>query len=112
MIEHFDGERPRRKRILVTALLYGAGGIETHLLNLSRMLVERGAEITLVTRFANPETPLVRASREIPIRIFDTPFARDLRWLRLYLPVEIVDYDGGRGRGRVITLLRATPRGR
>jgi glycosyltransferase involved in cell wall biosynthesis len=72
-----------RKRILITARLYGAGGIETHLLNLSRMLVGRGAEITLVTRFANPETPLVRASREIPVQIFDTPFARDLRWFRL-----------------------------
>jgi len=83
VIEHFDGEDPRRKRILVTARLYGAGGIETHLLNLSRLLVERGAEVTLVTRFANPQTPLVRVHREIPIRIFDTPFARDLRWFRL-----------------------------
>lgn len=33
---------------------------------------------------------------------------RDVRWLRMYLPVRIV--DGGRGRGRRVHLLRATPR--
>ena len=30
---------------------------------------------------------------------------RDIRWLRMYLPVEIV--DGGRGRGKRVHLLRA-----
>ena len=71
------------RRILITARLYGAGGIETHLLNLSRLLVDRGAEVSVVTRFANPETPLVKLRREIPVRWFDTPFAHDLRWFRL-----------------------------
>ena len=71
------------KRILMTARLCGAGGVETHLLNLSRLLVEHGAEVTLVTRFGNPETPLMRTYREIPIDLRDTPFARDLRQLRL-----------------------------
>ena len=72
-----------RKRILITARFYGAGGIETHLLNLSRLLVERGAEVTIVTRFASPATPLVKLHREIPVRLLDTPFAHDLRWFRL-----------------------------
>jgi len=72
-----------RKRILIAARLYGAGGIETHLLNLSRLLVGRGAEVTLVARLADPRTPLVQVHREIPIRILDTPFAHDWRWFRL-----------------------------
>ena len=76
-------EAMNAKRILITARLYGAGGIETHLLNLSRLLVERGAEVTLVTRFANPQTPLLQMQRDIPIRVLATPFARDLRWFRL-----------------------------
>ena len=73
----------RSKRILMTARMYGAGGIETHFLNLSRLLVERGAEVTLVVRLADPQTPLVQMHREIPLRILDTPFARHWRWFRL-----------------------------
>jgi len=78
-----EASRARPKRILITARLYGAGGIETHLLNLSRLLVGRGAEVTVVARLADPRTPLVQVHREIPIRIFATPFARDWRWFRL-----------------------------
>ncbi|MGO9209646.1 MAG: glycosyltransferase family 4 protein [Terriglobales bacterium] len=74
--------RAGSKRILVTAQLYGAGGVETHLLNLCRLLVERGAEVTVAARIANPETPLIRQRREIPIRLLATPFARDLRRFR------------------------------
>jgi glycosyltransferase involved in cell wall biosynthesis len=72
-----------RRHILITARLYGAGGIETHLLNLCRLLVDNGAEVTFVTRLARPETPLVQLAREIPIRLISTPFANDLRWFRL-----------------------------
>ncbi len=75
-------DRPRN-RILINAPLYGAGGVETHLLNLCRLLVERGAEVTVATRIANPETPLIRRQHEIPIRLLAAPFARDLRRLRL-----------------------------
>jgi len=70
------------KRILINAPFYGAGGVESHLLNLCRLLVERGAEVTVAARIANPETPLLRLRREIPIRLLSTPFARDLRRLR------------------------------
>jgi len=71
------------KRILINAQLYGAGGVETHLLNLSRLLVERGAEVTVAARIANPETPLIRERREIPVRLLTTPFARHARRFRL-----------------------------
>ncbi|MFI5089787.1 MAG: glycosyltransferase family 4 protein [Terriglobales bacterium] len=67
---------------MINAPLYGAGGVETHLLNLCRLLVERGAEVTVAARIANPETPLVRLRRHIPIRLLTTPFARDLRRFR------------------------------
>ncbi len=71
------------QRILITSRLAGAGGVETHLLNLCRILVENGAEVTLVTRFANPETPLLQLARGIPVHIMATPFAKNLRWFRL-----------------------------
>src|SRR5215471_18796066 len=73
---------PRRK-VLITARLYGAGGVETHLLNLCRLLVEHGAEVTLVTRYANPTAPLVQFAHEIPVRLITTPFAENLSWFRL-----------------------------
>src|ERR1700756_3978670 len=71
------------KRILISATLYGAGGTETHLLNLSQLLVRHGAEITVVARYANPETPLVKVRGVIPIRFLTTPFAGNLRQFRL-----------------------------
>lgn len=74
--------RVHGKRILINAPLYGAGGVETHLLNLCRLLAERGAEITLAARIANPETPLVKLRREIPVRLLTTPFASNRRLLR------------------------------
>jgi glycosyltransferase involved in cell wall biosynthesis len=56
--------------------------VETHLLNLCRVLVDHGAEVTFVARVARPETPLVQRARELPIRLITTPFASDLRWFR------------------------------
>ncbi|MFZ3212466.1 MAG: glycosyltransferase family 4 protein [Terriglobales bacterium] len=72
----------KSKRVLITAQLYGAGGVETHLLHLCRLLAERGAEVTVAARIANPETPLIRQRHQIPIRLLATPFARDLRRFR------------------------------
>ena len=72
-----------RKRVLINARLYGAGGSETHLLNLCRLLVQHGAEVTVVSRFARPETPLVQRRHEIPVRLVTTPFARQLSLFRL-----------------------------
>src|SRR5438105_2306726 len=86
-------------RVLITSRLYGAGGVETHLLNLCRVLVDHGAEVTLATRFARPDTPLLQVSREIPIRIMATPFASDLRWFRASTAWALITWpyllDGG-----------------
>lgn len=71
-----------RRRVLVTARLYGAGGIETHLLNLCRLLVQNGAQVTLATRYASKTVPLVRTAQDIPLRLIATPFSQNLKWFR------------------------------
>jgi glycosyltransferase involved in cell wall biosynthesis len=71
------------KSILITARLYGAAGVETHLLNLCSLLVREGASVTLASRFADPGTPLVKTHKQIPIRLIATPFAGNLRLFRL-----------------------------
>jgi glycosyltransferase involved in cell wall biosynthesis len=71
------------KHILISATLYGAGGTETHLLNLSELLVRHGADVTVVARYASFETPLVKFRRSIPVRFLRTPFAGNLRLFRL-----------------------------
>jgi hypothetical protein len=71
------------KRILINAMLCGAGGTETHLPNLSQLLVRHGVEVTVVARYANPEPLLVKSRDIIPVRFLATPFASNLRLLRL-----------------------------
>lgn len=70
------------RRILLNSRLYGAGGIETHLLHLCQLLVQQGAEVTLVSRFAHGQTPLLQIQQGIPIRVIATPFAQNLRYYR------------------------------
>jgi glycosyltransferase involved in cell wall biosynthesis len=70
------------KRVLLTARLYGAGGIETHILKLSQLLVENGVQVTVASRFARPDTPLVEMRKRIPIQLVSTPFAGSLKWFR------------------------------
>src|SRR5947209_7503292 len=77
------GHTKLSKRVLITSRLNGAGGVETHLLNLCRLLVSNGAEVTLVSRCVNPTTPLVQMRQDIPLRLISTPFASDLKWFRL-----------------------------
>lgn len=64
-------------------MLIGPGGGETHLLHLCSALVKEGAEVTIVTRYAHPSTPLMKLGRDIPIRMVATPFARQRRFYRL-----------------------------
>jgi len=64
-------------------MLFGPGGGATHLLHVCRALVQRGAEITLVSRFSDKNTPLLHLHREIPIRFISTPFARNRALYRL-----------------------------
>jgi glycosyltransferase involved in cell wall biosynthesis len=61
--------------LLISAELFGAGGTETHLLNLCRLLRSADARITLATRYANNTTPLLRHLGELRIAHVTTPFA-------------------------------------
>ncbi len=75
-----------KKRVLVTSILsWPLGGVETHLWNLSKLLVEHGAEVTVAARFAHPEIPLLRDSQELPVHVVSTPFIQvsKLAWRRL-----------------------------
>lgn len=71
------------KRILINVMLFGPGGGATHLLHLCSALVKAGAEVTLVSRYAHRNTPLMRTHRDIPIRVVTTPFAQQRRFHRL-----------------------------
>jgi glycosyltransferase involved in cell wall biosynthesis len=70
------------KRILISARLYAPAGIETHLLNLCRLLVSEGADVTLACRIAHANVPLFQLHKEIGVRVIDTPFARDSKLFR------------------------------
>jgi glycosyltransferase involved in cell wall biosynthesis len=71
------------KRILLSGRLHGRGGMETHLLHLSELLVKAGCQVTIVSRYASPTAPLVAERHERGIRFVTTPFARNLRWFKL-----------------------------
>jgi len=68
-----------RKHVLIAAHLHGPGGVETHLLQLVRLLVGQGAEVTVVARIIGSGIPLVETHREIPMRLLTTPFSRSGR---------------------------------
>lgn len=70
-------------RILISAVLFGRGGTETHLLHLCRLLVEQGHEVILACRYANRSVPLVEMHKELNIKRLPTPFdkkLKDYRW--------------------------------
>ena len=74
-----------KKRILITSILHWPyGGVETHLFNLCKLLVEHGAEVTVATRFGHREIPLLRDGHELPVRLVSTPFMQTHkpRWRR------------------------------
>jgi glycosyltransferase involved in cell wall biosynthesis len=75
--------RNQPQRILIVAWLQGPGGIETHLLTLSRLLVAHGAEVTIAARVCKTGVPLEAAAPAIPVTFLKTPFAHSTRWLRL-----------------------------
>lgn len=72
-----------KKNILISGLFYGRGGKETHVLHLSELLVKAGCQVTIVSRYASPATPLVAERHERGLRLVTTPFARHARWLKL-----------------------------
>lgn len=72
-----------KKRVLITSWLQGPGGIETHLLTLSRLLVQHGAEVTVAARVCKPGVPLETVAPDVPLKFLKTPFAADSGHLRL-----------------------------
>lgn len=63
------------KRILICSSVWMVGGLEIHNVNLSRLLVSAGAEVTLVTRYAVSGSPAIDRLRAVPVRFLTTPFA-------------------------------------
>jgi glycosyltransferase involved in cell wall biosynthesis len=59
------------------------GGIESHLLNLARLLVENGADVTLAVRVADGNGRLAHTYRHIPAALISTPFSHGSRNLRM-----------------------------
>jgi glycosyltransferase involved in cell wall biosynthesis len=64
-------------RILINAVLYGRGGIETHLLHLSKVLINAGHEVVLACRYANQSTPLLQQHKQLGVTRLTTPFDKD-----------------------------------
>src|SRR5271169_6365137 len=86
---------PDHKRVLISAPLYANGGIEAHLFNLCRLLVEHRAEVTFVSRYARRSIGLVQQHRQIPIRLYTTPFAENggpasTLWATLCWPLHLL----------------------
>lgn len=104
------------KRILITTWLQGAGGVETHLLTLSRLLVAAGAEVTIAAQVCKPGVPLEALKDDIPVRLLTTPFSRTSKHLRLTMAWALATWPlrfGGRfdamlgvGTGQFTRLLR------
>jgi glycosyltransferase involved in cell wall biosynthesis len=55
-------------------VIFGYGGLEGHFLDLGRLLVENGAEVTFATRVANPTVLNMPVWREAPFQVLTTPF--------------------------------------
>jgi len=66
--------QPQGKRVLICSQFLTVGGVETHIVNLCRLLVENGAEVTVVTRVVHPRVPAVDELRSLPVRFLATPF--------------------------------------
>jgi glycosyltransferase involved in cell wall biosynthesis len=63
------------QRILICSSVWMVGGLEIHNVNLSRLLVANGADVTFVTRYAVPGSPAIDRLRAVPVRFLTTPFA-------------------------------------
>lgn len=79
--------------MLICGVLIGYGGIEAHLLDLGKLLLENGAEVTFVTRFANPDVLDLRVWREAPFKVLKTPFIQQggrfsTAWAMSFWPFE------------------------
>lgn len=71
------------KRILINLMVFGPGGGATHVFHLCSALAKQSVEVTLICRYADPTTPLIRNSDQIPIRVVTTPFSTNRKLYRL-----------------------------
>ncbi len=69
------GPHYSRKHVLISSNLWTLGGVESHIVRLSRLLVARGAEVLFATRNSLDGVPVLAMLREIPVTCLTTPFA-------------------------------------
>ena len=85
--------KSHRKRVLVCSNFLCVGGVETHIVNLCRLLVQNGAEVTVVSRVAHPGVPAVDELRLMPVRFLATPFHHGGRastlWAMAFWPLRL-----------------------
>jgi glycosyltransferase involved in cell wall biosynthesis len=83
----------RRKRVLVCSKFLTVGGVETHIINLCRLLAQNSAEVTVVSRVASPGVPALDELRRIPVRFITTPFHNGGRvstlWAMAFWPLRL-----------------------
>ncbi|MFZ3212462.1 MAG: glycosyltransferase family 4 protein [Terriglobales bacterium] len=68
------GAGARRKRVLIYSSFLTVGGVETHIVNLCRLLTQNGAEVTVVSRIASQGVPALTELRRIPVQHLVAPF--------------------------------------
>ena len=85
--------RLQRKRVLVCSKFVTVGGVETHIVNLCRLLAQNGAEVTVVSRVARSEVPALDQLRRVPVRFIATPFQHGGRvstlWAMVFWPLRL-----------------------
>ena len=83
----------RSKRVLLCSKFLTVGGVETHIVNLCRLLAQNGADVTVVSRVASPGVPALDELRRIPVRYLATPFPRGGRastlWAMTFWPLRL-----------------------
>jgi len=62
--------------VLICGTIFGYGGLEGHFLDLGKLLLENGAEVTFATRVANPDVLKMPVWRDAPFKVLTTPFIR------------------------------------
>lgn len=71
------------KKAAFLSRLYYNGGVENHLINLSKLLVKNKFQVFILTRLYNENIRIVKEKDNIPIRIIATPFSRNIKYLKL-----------------------------
>jgi glycosyltransferase involved in cell wall biosynthesis len=65
----------KKKTVLMSSSLWTVGGVESHIVRLSRLLAARGAEVLFATRNSLDGVSVLAMLRDIPVTCLTTPFA-------------------------------------